>query len=88
MIAPLVLWLLRKESIADVDRRGKEILNFQLTWWLLTSLVWVVYMYQRSSHVEPFTSLMGMMYFRAVTYTLNGCYIVVNTVRTARHLRT
>jgi uncharacterized Tic20 family protein len=32
LIAPLVLWLLKRSSSTLVDQTGKEVLNFQLSW--------------------------------------------------------
>ncbi len=31
IVAPLVLWLIKKESMPFVDQQGKEVLNFQIT---------------------------------------------------------
>lgn len=31
IIAPLVLWLIKKDSMPFVDQQGKEVLNFQIT---------------------------------------------------------
>jgi uncharacterized protein len=31
IVAPLVLWLIKKESMPFVDHQGKEVLNFQIT---------------------------------------------------------
>jgi uncharacterized Tic20 family protein len=32
VIAPLILWLLKRSSSSLVDRTGKEVLNFQISW--------------------------------------------------------
>lgn len=32
IIAPLILWLFKRSSSALVDRTGKEVLNFQISW--------------------------------------------------------
>ncbi len=31
IVAPLVLWLIKKDSMPFVDQQGKEVLNFQIT---------------------------------------------------------
>ena len=31
IVAPLVLWLIKKESMPFVEQQGKEVLNFQIT---------------------------------------------------------
>ena len=30
-IVPLVIWLIKKDEIVDIDRQGKEILNFRIS---------------------------------------------------------
>ncbi|MBT5425731.1 MAG: DUF4870 domain-containing protein, partial [Bacteroidetes bacterium] len=35
VIAPLCIWLLKKDDIIDVDKTGRQILNFQITWILV-----------------------------------------------------
>ena len=30
-IVPLVIWLIKKDEIVDMDRQGKEILNFRIS---------------------------------------------------------
>jgi hypothetical protein len=37
-IAPLIIWLLKKDSMPFVNDQGKEVLNFQIT----TILAWIV----------------------------------------------
>ncbi|MBZ9626669.1 DUF4870 domain-containing protein [Psychroflexus sp. CAK57W] len=37
-IVPLIIWLTQKDKIEDMDKQGKQILNFQLTM-LLAALV-------------------------------------------------
>lgn len=37
-LGPLIIWLMKKESMPFVNDQGKEILNFQIT----TALAWVV----------------------------------------------
>lgn len=34
IIAPLILWLFKRSSSELVDRTGKEVLNFQISWTL------------------------------------------------------
>lgn len=32
IIIPLAIWILKKDVIKDVDKQGKSIINFQITW--------------------------------------------------------
>ncbi len=38
IIAPLILWLLKRSTSPLVDRTGKEVLNFQISWTLYLSI--------------------------------------------------
>ncbi|OXS14101.1 orotate phosphoribosyltransferase [Zobellella denitrificans] len=42
VIAPLVLWLLKRRESAFVDFHGKEVLNFQITLLLGFAVCWVL----------------------------------------------
>lgn len=39
-IGPLMLWLYKKDKFQDVYERGKQILNFQITWNILSFFLW------------------------------------------------
>lgn len=41
IIIPLVLWILKKDKIKNVDAVGKKILNFQITFCISFFLVWL-----------------------------------------------
>lgn len=45
-IVPLVLWLLKKDEIANVDYEGKEIINFQISLLLYTigSVILIIFL--------------------------------------------
>lgn len=49
ILGPLILWLVNKDKVADVDHEGKRVLNFNISWtiWGLITcglgfLVWLV----------------------------------------------
>lgn len=41
-ILPLILWLLTKHQGVSVETHGRNVLNFQLSWFLIGIIVWVV----------------------------------------------
>lgn len=41
LIAPFVIWLLKRESSQEMDRTGKEVLNFQLSYSIYSILLLV-----------------------------------------------
>ncbi|ETN94411.1 helix-turn-helix domain-containing protein [Zhouia amylolytica] len=42
VLVPLILWLLKRDKIRLVDSTGKNLVNFQLTWLLATTIYLVV----------------------------------------------
>ncbi len=45
ILITMILWLLKKDRTQTIDRLGKEILNFQITWTLVIGIVVVLFMY-------------------------------------------
>lgn len=41
----IVFWTLKKDKIQAIDRLGKEILNFQITWTLVIGVVAILFIY-------------------------------------------
>jgi transcriptional regulator with XRE-family HTH domain len=42
IIIPLVMWILKKDKIRDVDDYGKKLISFQITWTLLIYLTFII----------------------------------------------
>lgn len=42
VIAPLILWMYKKDEIKDVGGMGKDVVNFQITWFLLFFLTKII----------------------------------------------
>lgn len=40
ILAPLIVWLLKKNDVPGLDAAGKEVLNFQISWSLWWFLSW------------------------------------------------
>lgn len=64
ILGPLVLWLIKKDTIPEVDAEGKRVLNFNISWtlWGLVTcgigfLVWLVILVIaiiKAANREPF----------------------------------
>ena len=37
-VVPLIIWLTKKEDIADMDEHGKSIINFQITMFIIAAI--------------------------------------------------
>ena len=42
VIIPMAIWILRKDKIKDVNKQGKLILNFQISWLILLPVVFIL----------------------------------------------
>lgn len=90
VIAPLILWILKKDKVDGVKETGKRVINFQLTWALITGLYWGLAIYQAFYHVQLVVLPRGLvMYYLIILGPrfINIIYVVVNTIRVARNLR-
>jgi uncharacterized Tic20 family protein len=75
------MWISKKDKLKDINKTGKEILNFQITWNLLVFLTYIyfigrVFLTHGLIH-NPFT-LVGIIGF---LYVYNFVLIIINTVR-------
>ena len=43
ILAPLIVWLLKKNDVPGLDAAGKEVLNFQISWTLWWALSWTFF---------------------------------------------
>jgi len=62
-IAPLLLWLYKRDQFEDVNEQGKTILNFQITWSIITTICFILIfagMIHGISRLMPFRSGMGL----------------------------
>jgi uncharacterized Tic20 family protein/DNA-binding XRE family transcriptional regulator len=81
ILIPLIMWISKKDKLKDINKTGKEILNFQITWNLLVFLTYIFFVGQvflmRSLIRNPFL-LVGIIGF---LYVYNFVLIIINTVR-------
>lgn len=83
IIMPLLLWLLKKETIINIDRIAKSLLNFQISWLLLGVILLIILIilsvfFPRSlvgSHSEKIM-LVGII----TMYAINLTYIIFNAI--------
>lgn len=89
IIVPLIMWITKKDQISNVDRIGKEILNFQITWNLIffPSVIgycfWYFYQLQNLTFISPssVSSLITPIFFIIGSmYLFNVCIILFNTI--------
>ncbi|MBM3857310.1 MAG: DUF4870 domain-containing protein [Verrucomicrobia bacterium] len=73
IIAPLILWLLKRSSSSLVDRTGKEVLNFQISWTLYLFVSGALCFVLIGWFIFPFISLAWLiLMIRAAMKASNG----------------
>ncbi|MBU3666512.1 MAG: DUF4870 domain-containing protein [Chthoniobacterales bacterium] len=41
VLAPLIVWLLKKNDVPGLDAAGREVLNFQISWTVWMAISWI-----------------------------------------------
>lgn len=61
LVLPLVLWVMNRDKVQGVYELGRRIINFQITWCLITYgflFIWIVSLFGKSSYIiSPFVFL-------------------------------
>jgi len=83
ILVPLALWIFKKDAIKGVRELGKRILNFQITWSLITyglGLIIMFFMLKGSVFVHPFIMMAGML----LLYFINSILVITTNRRITR----
>jgi len=81
ILIPLIMWISKKDKLKDINKTGKEILNFQITWNLLVFMTYIFFMggvFLMGSLIRNPFLLVGIIGF---LYIYNFVLIIINTVR-------
>ncbi|REE24431.1 putative Tic20 family protein [Winogradskyella pacifica] len=57
IILPLILWLTKKDKIIGLKNSGANVLNFQIIWTFVTSIIIIGYALTKIMHYEKFSFL-------------------------------
>jgi transcriptional regulator with XRE-family HTH domain len=92
IILPWVLWLIKKDTSAEVRESGKKILNFQITFGILTFLIYGLFIFHQFFHTTMLLPNIGGLgrpestLIILTTFPLFGVLMVlINTTRTLMH---
>lgn len=89
IILPLIIWLSNKREIKNMDKIGRKILNFQITWLfiLMFGFSFVIFHLASNFGIGNFNGrLMGNLFsnfelFLIIMYFYNFAFIIVNAFR-------
>jgi uncharacterized Tic20 family protein len=83
IIIPLTIWILKKDKIKNVDRVGKSILNFQITWTILLFMILLFMVLTTAFSLNFSVSMFTIILIISALYLYNITMIIMNTVRSS-----
>ena len=81
VVVPLVIWISKKDKIKNVDKIGKSILNFQITWTIAVFTTYLIFIVDRVFHLGLHLPELGPIVIVGGLYLFNLLMIIVNSVR-------
>lgn len=87
-IVPWILWWLKKDTINGIDLDSKRVINFQISWFILITVIpmtVVVMSIYHVSHLGIF-SREHLLIAMVSLYVFNVLYIILNTLRLRKNM--
>lgn len=81
IIVPFMLWSSRKGKLKNINKIGRDLINFEITWTIaLFFIPFILYLFTKIGLLENLT-LRELITTVAVMYFLNIVFIIVNSLR-------
>ena len=84
IIVPLILWVSKKDKLKDVNKIGKDIINFEITWTILLFLIPIILNSIMIATAEV-PNMRGIIITSLISFTfmylLNFVFIIFNTLQ-------
>jgi transcriptional regulator with XRE-family HTH domain len=84
ILIPMAIWIFQKDKVTKVNRLGKSILNFQLSWAIVFFAFSGPVLYFRIPYIPADIFLIGTVFL----YAYNLILIIINSILTAKNKRT
>ena len=81
ILIPFILWTSRKGKIKNINKLGKDLINFEITWTLLLFLIPFIWFLLSKFEVSESLSLSNIFMVIGVMYFINFIFILINTFR-------
>ncbi len=81
ILVPFIMWITKKDKLKDLDKIGKDLINFEITWTLILFIGLILNPIIQSTTGEvsfPMIIIPGLI-FLAIMYGLNFIFIIFNT---------
>jgi transcriptional regulator with XRE-family HTH domain len=81
ILVPFILWTSRKGKIKDINKLGKDLINFEITWTIILFFIPFLLLLSSKIGLLENLSLRIIIIVIGVMYFINLIYILLNTVR-------
>jgi transcriptional regulator with XRE-family HTH domain len=86
VIIPLIMWIQKKDTLKNVNELGVSILNFQITWNIISSIILIFLSIVFSgSDGWDFLSLLVVLSPLLILYLYNFIVIISNTIKISKN---
>jgi len=80
-LVPLILWYIKRNDDKQLDHVGRKLINFQMTWTLLATAIFVVVKVLKLMHIGGLYNIYALFVLQYVFYPLNVALIIINALR-------
>jgi len=81
ILVPFILWTSKKDKIKNINKLGKNLINFEITWTILLFLIpFLLFFISKTSLLESL-SLRSIFIITGSMYFINLILVLLNTVR-------
>ena len=81
ILIPFILWTSRKGKIKNINKLGKDLINFEITWTLFLFLIPFLWFLLSKFEVSESLTLSNIFMVIGVMYFINFIFILINTFR-------
>lgn len=85
ILIPLTMWIQKKDKIKNVNELGVSMLNFQITWTIIFSVILLFLLIVKSGSEWNFLSLLVLFSPIIILYLYNFIVIVSNTIKISKN---
>ena len=89
ILVPLIMWISKKDKLKDLNKIGRDVINFEITWTVLLFLgfllnaIYMAYYWETNGVVSASSILSSVrfnMFFLIFMYLFNLVFVIFNTV--------
>lgn len=82
ILVPFILWTSKKDKIKNINKLGKDLINFEITWTILLFLIpFLFFLISKTSLLEESLSLKNIFLITGSMYFFNLILVLLNTLR-------